>query len=73
MIPWKVTVLTVIAPYRLNVTIADGTAGTIDMSGERFEGVFVPLADPKFFAKACIEDGVVVWPNGAGIALDAML
>lgn len=72
MIPWKVTVLTVSAPYRLNVTFADGTTGTIDMSGERFEGVFAPLADPEFFAKACVEDGVVVWPNGADIAPDAM-
>jgi hypothetical protein len=72
MIPWKVTGLTVSGFYCLNVTFADGTTGTIDMSGERFEGVFAPLADPEFFAKACVEDGVVVWPNGADIAPDAM-
>lgn len=72
MIPWKVTGLTVSGFYCLNVTFADGTTGTIDMSGERFEGVFAPLADPEFFARACLEDGVVVWPNGADIAPDAM-
>lgn len=72
MIPWKVTNLTVNGLYRLNVTFADGTSGIIDMSGELFEGVFAPLADPEFFAKACVEDGVVVWPNGADIAPDAM-
>lgn len=72
MIPWKVTALKVSGLYRLNVTFADGTSGTIDMSGERFEGVFAPLADPGFFAKACVEDGVIVWPNGADIAPEAM-
>jgi len=53
MIPWKVTDLTASGLYSLNVTFADGTTGTINMSGERFEGVFAPLADPEFFAKAC--------------------
>lgn len=72
MVPWKVTDLTVTTPYCLHVTFADGTTGSIDMSRERFEGVFAPLADPEFFARAHVEDGVVVWPNGADIAPDAM-
>jgi hypothetical protein len=72
MIPWKVTRLTVLPGYRLDVTFADGTAGILDLSGESFEGVFAPLADPAFFAQARIQDGVVVWPNGADMAPDAM-
>jgi hypothetical protein len=72
MIPWKVTELIVSGPHCLRVTFADGTSGSIDMSQECFEGVFAPLRDPGFFAQARIEDGVVVWPNGADIAPDAM-
>ena len=72
MIPWKVTGLAVLPGYRLDVTFADGTAGIVDLSGESFDGVFAPLADPAFFAQARIQDGVVIWPNGADIAPDAM-
>jgi hypothetical protein len=72
MIPWKVTRLTVLPGYRLDVTFADGTAGILDLSGESFDGVFAPLADPAVFVQARIQDGVVVWPNGADIAPDAM-
>ncbi len=72
MIPWKVTRLTVLPGYRLDVEFADGTAGILDLSGESFDGVFAPLADPAFFSQARIQDGVVIWPNGADIAPDAM-
>jgi uncharacterized protein DUF2442 len=72
MIPWKVTGIAVLPGYRLDVTFADGTAGIVDLSGESFDGVFAPFADPAFFAQARIQDGVVVWPNGADIAPDAM-
>jgi Protein of unknown function (DUF2442) len=56
----------------LRVTFADGTQGVVDMSGETFDGVSAPLADPDFFARARVEDGVVTWPNGVDIAPDAM-
>ncbi len=72
MIPWEITSLKVLPGYRLDVEFADGVAGIVDMSSETFEGVFAPLSDPAFFAQARIETGVVVWPNGADIAPDAM-
>jgi Protein of unknown function (DUF2442) len=72
MIAWYVTALNVLPGHRLDVQFADGQRGVVDMSGDDFSGVFEPLADEAYFAKAKIRDGVVVWPNGVDIAPDAM-
>ena len=72
MIPWKVTKLKILPGHRLDVVFADGQAGVIDLSKDRFDGILAPLADELFFAQARIHDGVVTWPNGAEIAPDAM-
>lgn len=72
MIPWQVTQLKVLSGHRLEVGFADGLSGVVDLSKERFEGILAPLADETFFARACINGGVVAWPNGAEIAPDAM-
>ena len=72
MVPWKVTKLKVLPGHRLDVVFADGRAGIVDLSKDRFDGMLAPLADEAFFAQARIEDGVVTWPNGAEIAPDAM-
>ena len=72
MIPWNITHLKVLSDYRLEVVFQDGTNGVIDLSDEPFDGVFAPFADPTFFARATLENGVVVWPGGLDIAPDAM-
>ncbi|MCL2709832.1 MAG: DUF2442 domain-containing protein [Planctomycetaceae bacterium] len=72
MIPWKITQLEVLPNYRLNVVFWDGTNGIVDLSDEPFDGVFAPFADPFFFEKATLDDGVVVWSGGLDVAPDAM-
>jgi len=72
MIPWKITQLNVLPDYRLDVVFRDGTSGIVDLSDEPFDGVFEPLADPTFFEKATLNNGVVIWPGGLDIAPDAM-
>jgi hypothetical protein len=34
--------------------------------------VFEPLRDPAIFSEARVTTGAVEWPNGAGLAPDAM-
>jgi len=72
MIPWKITQLEVLPEYRLSVVFRDGTNGIVDLSDEPFDGVFAPFADPGFFERATLDDGVVVWPGGLDVAPDAM-
>ncbi|MGF6534309.1 hypothetical protein P3T20_005113 [Paraburkholderia sp. GAS206C] len=72
MINWHVTRLRVLRGHRLDVEFADGLRGIVDMSNDRFSGVFAPLADEAYFALATVCDGVVVWPNGVDVAPDAM-
>jgi hypothetical protein len=72
MSPWKIIQLDVLPDYRLEVVFRDGTKGIVNLSDEPFEGVFAPFADPRFFRKATLENGVVVWPGGLDIAPDAM-
>ncbi len=57
-------------PYRLRVRFDDGSEGTFDVAAALpFEGVFAPLRDASFFARAAVnlELGTVVWPNGADL------
>ena len=72
MVPWKVNKLNVLPGHRLEVAFADGLSGVVNLSKDHFDGVLAPLADEVFFAQARIRDGVVIWPNGAEIAPDAM-
>jgi hypothetical protein len=72
MITWHVASLRVLPGHRLDVELADGLRGVVDMSKDRFSGVFAPLADEAYFALATVCDGVVVWPNGVDVAPDAM-
>lgn len=68
--PWRVKTLSVLPGYRLEVTFQDGASGIADLSAvttSRDAGVFAALADPKVFAKAFLDLGVVTWPNGADL------
>jgi hypothetical protein len=56
--------------HRLLLTFDDGTVGEIDFAGREWRGVFEPLRDPVYFARASVdtEGGTVRWPNGADMA-----
>lgn len=61
--------------YRLWLTFEDGVEGVIDVEQlVRFEGVFAPLIDAAFFAKARVDPelGTVCWPNGADLDPDSL-
>ena len=59
--------------YTLEVTFADGTSGTVDLSARLFGLVFEPLRDPAQFSQVRVDEyGAVCWPNGADLAPDAL-
>lgn len=73
--PWRLRALSVLPEWQLAVTFNDGLSGIVDVSAlvhGADAGVFGALRDPAFFAKAFLDCGAVVWPNGADIAPDAM-
>lgn len=73
--PWRVTEITPLDGYRLQVRFMDGLRGIVDLS-HRVQspqaGVFAQLADPAVFTQAYIEYGAVAWPVGIDLAPDAM-
>jgi hypothetical protein len=56
--------------YRLRLTFDDRTVGEVDFAGHEWRGVFEPLRDLDYFARATVdaEAGTVTWPNGADMA-----
>ena len=61
--------------HRLRVTFDDGIEGIVDVAQlVKFTGVFEPLGDPEFFAKATVhpELGTVSWPNNADLDSDVL-
>ena len=71
----RVSAVEVLPAFRLTVHFADGVEGVVDMAGlvhAPSAGVFAALADPKLFAQAAVEHGVVTWPGEIDLAPDAM-
>lgn len=61
--------------HRLRVRFDDGTEGVVDVAEMvEFTGVFAPLREPEFFAKATVnaELGTVCWPNNADLDSDVL-
>jgi len=60
--------------HRLRLGFDDGSSGEVDFSREEWTGVFLPLADPQYFAKVQLDEelGTIVWPNGADIAPETL-
>ena len=61
--------------YRLRVRFDDGTEGVVDVAQMvEFTGVFEPLREPEFFAKATVNTdlGTVCWPNNADLDSDVL-
>jgi len=64
-----------LAEHRLRVRFDDGTEGVVDVAEMvAFTGVFEPLRQPEFFAKASlnVELGTVCWPNNADLDSDVL-
>ncbi len=65
----------VLGNHLLEVRFEDGVEGRIDLAQTlSFRGVFEPLQDPAFFARAAVdpESGTVTWPNGADLDPDVL-
>ena len=61
--------------YRVFVRFKDGVAGELDLAPMlRFDGVFAPLRDPKYFALVRVDPdaGTIVWPNGVDLCPDVL-
>lgn len=60
--------------HRLRLEFDDDAAGEVDLSQERWIGVFAPLEDPTYFKRVELDEelGTIVWPNGADIAPETL-
>lgn len=71
----EITSVKVTGHYQLHVGFSDGAEGDVDVSDlQDAGGVFEPLRDPAFFAKAFVDSGAgtVAWPNGADLAPEGL-
>lgn len=71
----EVTGVEVLEGHRLRVSLADGTAGVVDLAYLLGRGpVFEPLRDHEYFARVRVdrEGGTIVWPNGADVAPETL-
>ena len=73
--PWRLTKVTPLANYELEVEFNDGAHGIVEMikliMSDR-AGVFSALKDCDLFNKAHLEYGVLTWPGEIDLAPDAM-
>ena len=67
-----VVAVTVGGELTLQVKFADGIQGNVKFLPSHLIGVFEPLKNPSFFAKAHVEHGAVTWPGELDLAPDAM-
>jgi len=69
---WTVVSVETLEPGSLAVRFEDGTEGRVRIEDSHLYGVFAPLKDPDFFARARVEAGAVTWPGEVDLAPDAM-
>ena len=73
--PWRLTKVTPLPNYELEVEFNDGTHGFVEMVKLILSdkaGVFAVLQDKDLFNKAHLEYGVLTWPGEIDLAPDAM-
>ena len=57
------------AGYRLRLTLSDGSVIERDVTALMGGPLFRPIVmDPSLFRAATVENGAVVWPNGAALS-----
>jgi len=66
----RITAVSFVRDFTLHLCFADGTEGDVDLARELDGEVFLPLRDPAFFRRFCLDPELhtVVWPNGADLA-----
>jgi DNA-binding XRE family transcriptional regulator len=64
----KVTFVEPAGPSKLLLGFSDGSRGVVDLASHLDGPIFEALRSPTFFAQAKMEEGTVVWPNGADYA-----
>jgi hypothetical protein len=53
----------ILPDHRIKVTLSNGSKGIFDVKPYLDRGVFNELKDYKYFRRARIEFGTIVWPN----------
>jgi hypothetical protein len=68
----KVKSVEPLADYKLRIILSDGRKGIFDMSPYLDRGVFRELKDPRYFRRAYVGYGTVVWPHEQDVAPDTI-
>jgi hypothetical protein len=53
----------ILPDYKIKVTLATGATGIFNVSPYLEKGIFKELKDYRYFQRAKIEHGTIVWPN----------
>lgn len=65
---------TPLEPHRLRLTLSDGTVIERDVEHLLVGSILAPIRDdPSVFAAVRVENGTVVWPNGADLCPDVII
>ena len=60
--------------FRLRLTLTDGSMVERDVTDLLVGPIFEPIRnDPASFKKVRVEEGTVVWPNGADLCPDVLI
>jgi hypothetical protein len=68
----RVKEVVALAGHRLRLTFINGETGIYDCTPLLGFGVFRELADVRYFRKAAVAYGTVVWPNSQDICPDTL-
>ncbi len=58
-----VTDFKILPDYRIQVILSNGKHGIFDVKPYLEKGAFAELKDYRYFSRAKIEYGTIVWPN----------
>jgi hypothetical protein len=60
--------------YRLQLTLSDGSVVQRDITSLMVGPIFEPLkSNPELFKQVRVEQGTVLWPNGADLCPDRLI
>ena len=66
----RVTAVSYLDGYKLQVAFSDGTVKDVDLRDELYGEVFEPLKDTAYFRQVAVnpDTNTIEWPNGADYA-----